>query len=144
MLKVLSAEQELPEISKADYDSRKPGFAFANEKGGICYINAVGDAQAGFSVHASYTGSFPVVGVRGCDEPVQLPAITANNCQVTISVPFRGKHAIEFMDVQGKCIAKYCGNGPSEHAIPLATQAHSMYLVRITTNEQTVVKSIIH
>jgi hypothetical protein len=139
--KVLSADQELVSITKAQFDSHTPGWYFDAAKGGMCHINAAGDATKGFSVIASYNGI-----ITGSPAPLQpcrqSIAVVQRDGSLSVSISSMRSHIVELMDVQGSMIKHYSGIGALTYDIALTRQARLVYVLRIVAEDQTIIRKI--
>ncbi|MBN1757763.1 MAG: DUF4968 domain-containing protein [Chitinispirillaceae bacterium] len=138
---VTSAGTELTQITGADYNAGTPGWYFNEANGGICYINASGDASTGFDVTVG-----PSIAVR---EParrhglnLQQVAVLKCDRSLKVTVPFTGEHTIEVMNIQGRRITKLSGKRPMKYSIPLGNKASTMYMIRISAGGKSIVRKV--
>jgi alpha-glucosidase len=136
---VSSAGAALAAVSVADYDAGSPGYCFDAGKGGVLYINATGDAAAGFQVLIN-GGS----GIASAKQNMYAGAleqnvlIKRNAHSISITVPFQVKHVVEVFSLQGKLIARKNGVFAATYEIPSAGKAKMIYVIRVSAEGQTL------
>jgi hypothetical protein len=128
-------------ITAAQYDAGTAGFYWDAEKGGVCYINAVGDAAAGFSIYAS-TGEVSVGPGSASAALFQKISVVRDRRSLRISVPFNGSHSVEVLNAQGKVLVRKSGSGAASHTIVLGQNTPMVYLVRVTALGKQCVKKM--
>jgi alpha-glucosidase (family GH31 glycosyl hydrolase) len=140
---VLSNGASLASITRAQYDAGASGFFWDAAKGGVCFINATGPANTGFAVVASNEAA----GVRG---PLYAGAlehnviITRRSRSIEVTVPFKVRHAVQVITLQGKLVFSQAWNSAGTHEISLQSKTPMVYLGKVSAGSQTVVKKLIY
>ena len=128
-------------IAKDGFDAGSPGFYWDAAKGGVCFINAVGDPASGFNVYAS-TGELSVKPGSTSAALSQKISILRSARSLRVSVPYTGNHVIEVVDAQGKVVTRTLGTGAGSHTISLRQNAPQIYLVRVSAQGRQLVKRL--
>jgi hypothetical protein len=141
---VSSAGAALTAVSAAEYHAGSPGYCFDAGKGGVLYINATGNAAAGFQVlinGGSGAASAKQAMYAGALERNVL--IKRNAHSISIRVPFQVKHVVEVFSLQGKLIARRNGAAAATYEIPSAGKAKMIYMIRVSAGGQTLSRKMI-
>jgi hypothetical protein len=128
-------------ISLAQYNAGTAGFYWDAAKGGVCYINAVGNAATGFDVIAA-SDIVSIGSVTAAAAMSQKVSITRSAGNLKVSVPFGGSHTVEVLNAQGKVVTHEFGNGAASHTISLGARAPTVYLVKVTAQGKQFVKKL--
>ncbi|MBN1130727.1 MAG: DUF4968 domain-containing protein, partial [Chitinispirillaceae bacterium] len=141
MEQVRSSNLPLPVITETQYHAGVPGWFWHPDKGGMCRINAVGDAAQGFTVWA-YEGGIPV-NPRAMNNPLRDVTIIRVDRGVRVSLPMKGTHRVELFTLQGGRVMKEAGNGPATYLFPLRQRYAALYIVKVTAGDRTLVRKTV-
>ncbi|MBN2035951.1 MAG: DUF4968 domain-containing protein [Chitinispirillaceae bacterium] len=137
---VMSSSTVLPELADSQYHAGANGWIWDERNGGICRINATGDASAGFEVVAGTTGA-------GIERERMLPAIqkvsiTRQRSGLKIEVPFVREHRVEILNIQGRLLTARHGKKDATYHISLEGKPSMVYLVRIRSGATSMVRKL--
>ena len=125
-------------ITLAQFNAGQQGFYWDATNGGVCFINAVGNAATGFNVIAANSA---ITGIMTRPAMlIQEISVIQRAQSLLVMVPFKGNHVIEVMNLQGKIMTRYSGINPKDYTIPFDHLSHSAYLVRISAAGTSVIK----
>ncbi len=123
-------------ITAAQYNGRQFGF-YWDALTRVCYINATGNAAAGFKVIAS-TAQTPVRTFFSALARERV-SILRQARAVRVAVPFMGAHAVEILNAQGRLMTRRSGNSAASYVISMDRRAPMLYMIRVSIDGRTPV-----
>jgi alpha-glucosidase (family GH31 glycosyl hydrolase) len=129
-------------IAKAAYDAGTAGFYWDAAGGGVCYINAAGNAASGIDILAA-TGAVSIGSAAGLVVDLSRNvSVVKHGRSILVSVPLGGGHLVEVFSAQGKLLESLAATGAKKHVISVGCRSSMIYLVKVSAMGRSVVKKL--